>query len=574
MNIYTSIKSSSGAAFGKDVTVGGEKLVKESDFNKVKEKVDKNHPDIISVGSFFIEDSNQYEGYRIKILSDSDGNVTEVITGSFGSDGSWQDETGIQAAIYGMNWNSTDSKFEDPVPIAYADGTFPTENTFDKLKIAPWCDIKYEEVEETVNGNTIKQCLAGVPKFYYTGVQIPANTVTLPGSTSAIAYKGFVQIVSSVPLKSFTLWDTVVIPDAKVYEEFVLGDKEVDYVYDNVYRAAAMKVSDQSVATSAAWSDNSDASGDYILVSQPRSEKTYPVAPRSAELFARKLNTLSGKSNTTYTGGTWQQYYRMKLLYRIEFNTINSQQVIAGQVNYSATNYNAGYTDCFICKAIEACIPYSGTMDYSWKCGTCASSCGASITSSYYNPLIYRYHSDLFSIPYCLPTNFFIARDPSETSSCSCGCCSSSTGGGVYYWLGNCRSCVFNWTGTNDSTSCLSDYVQYYDKVLLSSSSSCRKDGWVKNETWNKDGIFNPADIETLDYNLNGGKSYGDYAYVYYDSSDLPVAGTSRFAPVWLSSGADYGYDGASALYADGGDGYYWGGGFVFAGSGLSAIFS
>lgn len=556
MEIYSKINSTSGADFAERLTINGKEIALKEELTDLENRV-KNLEPVVSVGSFFMDGTqNQYEGFRIKIISDTDGNVSEVITGKF-VDGTWQDETGIQAAIYGMAWDSTNSVFKDPEIISYKDGTTQTENTFDKEKIMPWAGIKYLEKEETVDGVTFKQYLAGVPKFYYTGVQVSANTLTLPGSTTAVAYDGFIQIVSSVPLKAFKLWDAIDIPDATVFEEYVVGDKEVDYVYDPVYRPVAMNLSDSSIVTSyGVWNDNTDATGNYVLVSQPTESKGYPVAPRSADIFARKINEGAGYDQTVYNAGTWQQFYRMKLLYRIEFNTINSQSVMNGQVYNSATSNAAGWTEPFICKAVEACIPYSGTMDfYEKKCAK-----GLDMANGcFQNPLIYRYHSDLFSCPYQLPANFFIARDPENSQT-------------INYYLGNCRECVLNWTGSKDETSCLSDYVQYYDAVAMCTTGSISMSGQVKSETWEKNGIFTIGDeLSGSNIDLNG---YGDDAYVYVSSSNLPISGACRFSPVWLTcSRCSYAGLGASAFRAYGGYANGWGVGNSDVGSGLSVIF-
>ena len=563
INVYTKIKSSSGADFTETPTVKGEELVTKTELKALEERVKQLEP-VISVGSFFMEGvQNQHEGFRIKIISDSEGNVSEVITGTYNTEGIWEDQTGIQAAIYGMAWNAETNSFEDPVAIPYNmandDGSFATENTFDKEKIMPWAGIKHVEKEETVDGVTFVQHLAGVPKFYYTGVQVPANTITLPGSSTPVAYDGFIQVVSSVPLKSFEVFG-VTVGDATVYEEFIHDDKELDYVYDAIYRPSAMKLSDQSYVVSCApWSDNKDATDEYVLVSQPLSENTYPVAPRSADIFVKKINSGAGYDDSVYSAGTWQQYYRMKLLYRLEFNTINSQSVMNGN---TSTNRNPGWTEEFICKAVQDCSHYSGTMDYYEK------SCGKGLAMAngcFQNPLIYRFHSDLFSVPYQLPVNMFMARNPENSQQ-------------INFYLGKCRKCVFNWTGTQDETSCLTDYLPYYDSIEITSNGSINNYGAIKEESWDKNGIVTLPEWDTLVCSgFNEANGYGDYAYIYAGTDDLPVSGAYRFAPVWLSYGnSSYCYgSGASAFNADSGSSYYWGGSCsCCAGSALSLHFS
>lgn len=574
MDIFTEINSSSGANFKSDVKVGEEKLVKTSELEAVKKELEKRAPEeVVSVGSFFFEGTNNYTGLRIKIYSDKYGNIGKVVTGYYDENGTWVDETGIQAAIYGMEYNKTTDAFNDPVPVAYADGSFPKENTFDVERIAPWCDIAPLVIESEVNGAYVEQHLVGVPKFYYTGVQVPANTIIFPGASEVDSRAGFVQIVSSVPLKSFTLWNKITIPEAKIYEEYVEGGDVLDEVYDNMYRVTALKVSDFSLVEgkTPGFSDNNDTTEDYILLSQPiTSDTATNIPPRQAELFARKLNKLTNSPSKQYTGGTWQQFYRMKLLFRIEFNTLNSQSVFKGNSYLPDTLAQAGYTYIppgllkpFIEKAQASNRTISsGTMN--WLAFFTQDD--YDINFGYYNPCVYRYHADFLNTPSFLPSNMFVARDPSESN------------GNLYYWLNTNRDHVLNWTGSNDSTTNLSDYTKYYDKFPINGSSGAfSKNGRITKEKWNKDGIFSIADESSLvTYNGDSDKykGYGDLAFFYIPDGKLPTTGTRRFSTVALNYavfGGDSG--GVSGIGVQEQSSATWGNTDVYLTSGMSVHF-
>lgn len=577
MDIFTEINSSSGAKFKSDVKVGEEKLVKTSELEAVKKELEKRAPEeVVSVGSFFFEGTNNYTGLRIKIYSDKYGNIGKVVSGYYDENGAWVDETGIQAAIYGMEWNEPEEKFNDPVPIAYADGSFPKENTFDVEKIAPWCDIAPLVIESEVNGAYIEQHLVGVPKFYYTGVQVPANTIIFPGASEIDSRAGFVQIVSSVPLKSFTLWNKIVVPEAKIYEEYVEGGDVLEEVYDNMYRVTALKVSDFSIVEgkTPGFSDNNDITEDYILLSQPINNfYATNIPPRQAELFARKLNKLTNSPSRQYTGGTWQQFYRMKLLFRIEFNTLNSQSVfycnpslpdLFGQNGFDYIS--PGFLNQFIEKAKSSNRTVSsGFME--WEKSLIPEELRPYFDEiDYYNPCVYRYHTDFLNTPYFIPANMFVARDPSEST------------GNLYYWLNTNRDHVLNWTGSNDSTTNLSDYTKYYEKFPISESSGAfSKNGRMTKEKWNKDGIFSIADESSLvTYNGESDKykGYGDLAFFYIPDGKLPTTGTRRFSTVALTSGSlGVYYGGVSGVSVQEQSSATWGNADVYFTSGMSVHF-
>lgn len=531
MDILTKINSSSGADFKDRPTVGGSPVALESEVKAVEKKLD-NFMFTTSVGSLFkSEADNQYEGWRIKILSDAEGNVKNVITGRYNADGEWVDETGIKAGIVGMDWNTSENKFDDPQPIAYKDSDeIIATNSFNDDQIAPWCNIKYVEKVETINGKSITQCLAACPKFWYTGVQIPANTITLPGASSVLSDATFIQVVSSVPLKSFEVFG-ITVPEAQVYEEFKKADgTEMDWVYDNVYRISAIDIStglpvSYSCGHRVMSDDNNTFTG-HVLVSYPYTCETSTVPGKAATGFSRNMNDLLSVSQRTYNAGTWQQYYRIKLLYRLEFNTINSQSVMNGNTGWGTRTASA--TKDFVDASITAGVPLVGTMNYKKKSQN--GYIGKMADGGHNNPIIYRYHTELFSMPGTILGN--VLQTPYQPDG-------SYNESACKIYFGNCRSCTFNWNCSADVSSCFSNYVSFYDAYNYPDSN----DGFVKTESWEKNGILSYPTSITGNYEYD--KGYGDQYYfnTYWYQSYGPV-----FAPVVVGDFGGGGGAGASSF--------------------------
>ena len=555
MDVLSKINSTSGAEFKERPTVGGAPVALDAEVKAVEKKLD-NFMFTTSVGSLFKADANnQYEGWRIKILSDAEGNVKKVVTGKYNAEGEWVDETGIKAGIVGMEWNTSTNSFDPPQPIAYKDSDeIIATNSFNDDQIAPWCNIKYVEKVETINGKSITQCLAACPKFWYTGVQIPANTITLPGSSSVLSDKTFIQVVSSVPLKSFEVFG-ITVPEAQVYEEFKKADgTEMDWVYDNVYRISAIDINTGLPVScsngKSVMSDSNNTFTGHVLASYPYTCETSIVTGKAATGFSRNMNDKLGISQRTYNAGTWQQYYRMKLLYRIEFNTINSQSVMNDWTSGSARA--ASSTKDFIDASIAAGVPLVGTMNYKKKSST---DCTIKMADGcYYNPIIYRYHAELFGSPGTILGN--VLQTPYQTDG-------SYNESACKIYFGNCRSCTFNWNCSGDVSSCFSNYVSYYDAYNYPSCMS----GFVKAEAWEKDGILSypKSSIGSYDYD----KGYGDHYLLNVDwnQSSGPV-----FSPVAVGdTGSSRGRSGASYFF--GGNIGVWSGRVFGLSAGLSVHF-